>query len=262
MNQVLAHLGLEQYPEKTGTCHTILPNRDSRGRDLNKSEKQYKNMTTKMKRQGSTELPRFAVGALAIAGASAANAATVQITFTGSFISSTGGNQLDTDFGNDSVADLVGQVASYGLFISGSSALVAEVTNNFTSPSPLGEATYVIYTGDGYGYIWNGLVPVKFSDDNIRGGQMTDGWLNISTFRSQTTGEKSLTVNRLIFDHGGAILETRPRADGSIFPTPYFVPAFPEYDASTSGVPEPSSLGLLALGAGGLLARRRRSQAA
>ncbi|MEI6819555.1 MAG: PEP-CTERM sorting domain-containing protein [Verrucomicrobiota bacterium] len=35
-------------------------------------------------------------------------------------------------------------------------------------------------------------------------------------------------------------------------------PAYPEYSA----VPEPSSLGLLALGAGGLLARRRRSQAA
>ena len=217
-----------------------------------------------MKRQESTELPRFAVGALAIAGASAANAATVQITFTGSYISSPGGNQLDTDFGNDSVADLVGQVTPDGVFISGSSALVAEVTYNFNSPSPLGLQTYVNYTGDGFSYVWNGLVPVKFTDNNIRGGQMTDGWLGVSTFRSQTTGEKSLTVNRLIFDHGGAILETNPGAAGSIFPIPtlHFVPAFPEYDASTSGVPEPSSLGLLALGAGGLLARRRRSQAA
>jgi putative photosynthetic complex assembly protein 2 len=65
-------------------------------------------MKTKMKRQGSTELPRFAVGALAIAGASAANAATVQITFNGSYISTSGGNQLVTDFGGDGVADLMG----------------------------------------------------------------------------------------------------------------------------------------------------------
>jgi hypothetical protein len=68
--------------------------------------KQYKNMKTKMKRQGSNELPRFAVGALAIAGASAANGATVQITFNGSYISSTGGNHLDTDIGNDGTHDI------------------------------------------------------------------------------------------------------------------------------------------------------------
>jgi hypothetical protein len=66
-------------------------------------------MKTKMKRQGSTELPRFAVGALAIAGASAANAATVQITFNGSFISSSTSNNLDTDIGNDGVIDLIGK---------------------------------------------------------------------------------------------------------------------------------------------------------
>ncbi|MCX8497001.1 MAG: hypothetical protein ORN51_12540 [Akkermansiaceae bacterium] len=69
--------------------------------------KQYKNMKTKIKRQESTELPRFAVGALAIAGASTANAATVQITFKGSFISSTGGYHIVTDFGGDGVADVV-----------------------------------------------------------------------------------------------------------------------------------------------------------
>ena len=40
--------------------------------------KNKKYMNVKMKRQGATELPRFAVGALAIAGASVANGATVQ----------------------------------------------------------------------------------------------------------------------------------------------------------------------------------------
>jgi DUF917 family protein len=71
-------------------------------------------MKTKMKRQGSTELPRFAVGALAIAGASAANAATVQISFNNSFISSTMGNQLDADFGGDLVNDVVGVLSVMG----------------------------------------------------------------------------------------------------------------------------------------------------
>jgi hypothetical protein len=54
------------------------------------------------------------VGALAIAGASAANAATVQITFTGSYISTTGGNHIVTDFGGDGSPNVVGQTTSGG----------------------------------------------------------------------------------------------------------------------------------------------------
>jgi hypothetical protein len=60
-------------------------------------------MTTKMKRQGSTELPRFAAGALAIAGASAANAASVvQITFANNMVSySTGVTLFVADLSGD-----------------------------------------------------------------------------------------------------------------------------------------------------------------
>jgi hypothetical protein len=53
-------------------------------------------------------------------------------------------------------------------------------------------------------------------------------------------------VHRLIFDDASATAPTGLTSDS---------PAFPAWSA----VPEPSSLGLLALGAGGLLARRRRA---
>ena len=68
-----------------------------------------------MKRQGSTELPRFAVGALAVAGASAANGATVQITFANNYVANTANGGLtsfDGDLTGDSGVDLLG--AAFG----------------------------------------------------------------------------------------------------------------------------------------------------
>ena len=94
-------------------CPTILSNCDSRRRSVHR--KPYKNMKTKMKRQGSTELPRFAVGALAVAGASAANGATVQITFANNYVANTANGGLtsfDGDLTGDSGVDLLG--AAFG----------------------------------------------------------------------------------------------------------------------------------------------------
>jgi hypothetical protein len=200
-------------------------------------------MKTKMKRQGSTELPRFAVGALAIAGASAANAATVQITFTGSYISTSGGNHLVTDFGGDGDNEIAG-------FANQFSAGIRVGTSTFAYAfDGVGGSNGVVIAGvaSAFGFGDRSVrgvskVVVSFSDSSIRGGATTIGYLDLGA--TVVGSNKSVTVNRLIFDKdtGGTIAGLNVNNA-----------AFTEFSA----VPEPSSLGLLALGAGGLLARRR-----
>ena len=213
-------------------------------------------MKTKIKRQESAELPRFAVGALAIAGASAANGATVQITFNNSYISWTSGNNIDADFGNDGTAEIEGSVrgdlvsvrrvgvggplgSAYHAEFNSYGALVVGVFF-----AGVGMTTGVGGAGATVGT--RGLVAVSFSDTSIRSGAQTTGYLDM-TGTATASGEKRITVNRLIFDDatGGAItgLDVNSTYDTYV----------------ASAVPEPSSLGLLALGAGGLLARRRRA---
>jgi hypothetical protein len=217
---------------------------------------QYKNMKTKMKRQGSNELPRFAVGALAIAGASAANGATVQISFNNSYISSTSGNNLDADFGNDGTAEIEGEWGARSAQVW--DLLDGELLGTAVS-FVFAPGVYAVGAGGGFGFTSNigssglavtagGLVAVTFSDFGIRSGAPTLGYLDM-TASATARGEKRITVNRLIFDQdtGGTIA-------GLDVNTTYAT-----YVASA--VPEPSSLGLLALGAGGLLARRRRQAA-
>jgi hypothetical protein len=212
-------------------------------------------MKTKMKRQGSTELPRFAVGALAIAGASAADAATVQITFNNSFISSTSGNQLDTDFGGDMATDLGGRFV-YGLAklyvpnaLYGGTLALAGQSNGFTAAKLLYQA-WVLGSPVA---VAAGLVAFTLVDKGVNGGVATAGWLDV-TATGRGSGEIGrVDVHRFIFDDttGAAPVGVTTATTG-----------LSEYGA-TSAVPEAStSLGLLALGAGGLLTRRRQKRAA
>ena len=222
-------------------------------------------MKTKMKRQRQTELPRFTVGALAIAGASAASGATVQITLTGNKISSTGGNQLVADLTGDSVADLT--LFSYwasafsvgaGIVLQGVADFIAAravttgssgsgVFSYFADARLLGLGVGLSYAGGmGVGTA-SYLNPITFTDSSINGGAPTDGWLQVNAFNTSAT-DHTVELYRLIFDDASA---TRP-AFASI----------PGAQTEWSAVPEPSSLGLLALGAGCLLLRRSRAKAA
>ena len=224
-------------------------------------------MKTKLKRQGSAELPRFAVGALAIAGASAANAATVQITFNNSYVSSTAGSvNLDADFGNDGLNELngvgggrVAKVSRLGGAVLASAYGSVSSTTNIAGAGIVGGAFDVSSTSGGVARASKrGLVALSFTDSNIRSGALTTGYLDMTATASQP-GEKRITVNRLIFDidTGRAIAGLNVNNTYATYVAP------PAGGGGTSAVPEAStSLGLLALGAGGILTRRRSKRAA
>ena len=213
-------------------------------------------MKTKKKPTMAMQLP----GALALAAAGAAtqaNAATVQIAFTGSFISTTSGNHLVTDFGGDGVQDNLfgvhgvtptGSVANVGLFFAGM-GFIASAGSFVGYKARVSGAPNGASDGSG-ALVALGLVPISFTDDNVRGGAPTLGYLDLMA-RAISPDKGRITVNRLIFDDA---------TGGTITGLNVNDAAFPEYSANA--VPEPSSLGLLALGAVGLLARRHRSESA
>jgi hypothetical protein len=90
-------------------------------------------------------------------------------------------------------------------------------------------------------------VPYAFSDSRINNASLSSGYLDIEA----VTGGRvaSLQIHRLIFDDASTTAPTGLSTASTGI-------------AEWGAVPEPSSFALLALGAGGLLARRRRAKAA
>jgi hypothetical protein len=216
-----------------------------------------KTKQTKIDRSAAKWLP----GAMALAATTASSqAATVQITLTGNKISSTGagGNQLVADLTGDNTNDIL--IADMFISTSYASVKIGNWGNAAGWMSAGAGAKYMVDARFGAVVpaapgtpLANGpakqsisyLNPVTFSDLRINGGAPTDGWLQVNAFNTSATSH-TVELSRLIFDNAST---TRP--DFSSFPgvqTAWEVSAVPE--ASTS-------LGLLALGAGGLLTRRR-----
>jgi hypothetical protein len=89
------------------------------------------------------------------------------------------------------------------------------------------------------------LNPFTFADNRINSGSPTSVWLEVNSFNTSAVFQ-SIVLTRVIFDDAST---TRPSFT-----------MIPGTQTEWSAIPEPSSLGLLALGAGGLLARHRRKQ--
>ena len=93
------------------------------------------------------------------------------------------------------------------------------------------------------------LNPISFTDARINGGATTQGYLEVNAFNKSPLSH-TVALTRLVFDPNSTTMTTAGLSTGTTY-TEWVAPV----------VPEPSSLGLLALGAGGLLARRRRQAA-
>jgi hypothetical protein len=210
-------------------------------------------MKSEMKRQTSTGLQRVIVGALATAGASGANGATVQVTFGNNILTSNTAANFTPDLTGDGDADVAG-VSSAGV-----SARVNRLVGlNWIAYGRVGGPFVFASVQDmgmqmGYrpGPVTNrGLVPLIFSDPRVNSGLNTMGWLDVSSEASNSL--QQVQIHRLIFDDSST---TEPTV-GDYNDAPYNEMVF-------SAVPEPgSNLALLALGAGGLTLRRRLKRAA
>ncbi len=203
-----------------------------------------------------------ASGALA-ASVAATQASTVQITLTGNKLT-TSINTLNADLTGDGTADIAfgstGQRIAGSLF--GVSFKLNGATARLRAQFSTDSGSYAVqaeFAGGGKGTISeNGgskhdityLNPITFTDARINGGASTQGYLEVNAFNTSQTLH-TIALTRLVFDNASTTLGTGGLSTSATYTT--FVAV---------AVPEPSSFfGLLALGAGGLLARRR-SQAA
>ncbi len=206
-----------------------------------------------MNRSGAKWLP----GAMALAATAASTqAAVVQITLTGNKISSTGGNQLVADLTGDGYAEVAFNDAFYsdnsvGMRVNGEWLWASVVNLVGGGMKWTADAAFAAGVGNGVG---TGAVaqsaaylnPITFTDRRINGGAPTGGWLQVNAYNTSYASH-TVEFSRLIFDDANT---TRP-AFASI----------PGTQTEWSAVPEPSSFLLLTLGAGGLIARRRRQAA-
>jgi hypothetical protein len=186
---------------------------------------------------------KWMAGATA-AGMTASQASATTITLIGNFISATGGNHLNADLTGDGHPDLTISGAFYRHSTRGGTTYTSATKQFFTASANLtGVHARAYFTGGnlglqfgsaqlgtqhehGYPYpglpVLTGSIPITFTDSHINGGGLTKGLLNVTV----STYTVEVQLDSLTYD--------------------------------TRAVPDQgSSLALLALGAGGVLALRR-----
>ncbi len=197
-----------------------------------------------------------ASGALAATVAST-QAATVQITLTGNNLTSST-NSLNADYTGDGLAD-----CTLKYLIRRSDLVQAAFAGpggTIIATARYNSSVYGVHAGNeshgvGVNSIYRAPSPqnikylshVTFSDARINSGVATQGFLEVNSFNTSSTFQ-TIALTRVVFDDASTTLAITGLSTGT---------NYTEFVAA----PEPSSFGLLALGAGGLLARRRRQAA-
>lgn len=198
-------------------------------------------------------------GAMAVAAATNAQAATVQISFANSFVNQSGATNLTTDIGGDGSPDIAGDFRYSVESVSTSAKAIVRLLPGSIYALGDARAQNIKFYGSFYARVavqsaadqgsGNGSRSVTnfvAFTTNVQGLGSRDGWLQLQASANPSATTAKVEVLRFVFN-----VDESPLSK----PDPSAIP-FTEF----SSIPEPSSLALLTLGAAGLFARRRRQQ--
>ena len=181
-----------------------------------------------------------------------------QITLTGNKLALSG-NNLNADVTGDGINDI--NITSVDAADNGSNGgyVFAVINGGAVSASINSRSMFFVdaqFAADGVGVATTSgattptgikyLNPISFTDARINGGESTQGYLEVHAFN--TASKHVVELTRLVFNPNSTTMDTSGLSTSATYTV-------------WTAVPEPSSFGLLALGAGGLFARRRRQAA-